>query len=92
MLQEKEIGKISKKKIKFYQKKVDGDSNDPEGTSNEGQDGKNKKYRFCGRMHRPKLCPAYCQECRKCKMKNHWASCCQGKAVNETKQYVIENH
>ena len=36
------------------------------------------------------MCPAYGQECRKCKKKNHWASCCQSKAVNETKQYVIE--
>ena len=41
-------------------------------------------------MHRPKMCPAYGQECRKCKKKNHWAGCCQSKAVNETKQYVIE--
>ena len=85
MHQEKEIGKINKKKTKFYQKKVDRDSKDPQGTSEGRKDGKNKKCRFCGRIHRPKMCPAYGQECRKCKKKNHWASCCQSKAVNETK-------
>ena len=88
--QENEIRKINKKKTKFYQKKVDRDSKDLEGNSEGGKDGKNKKCRFCGRMHRPKMCPAYDQECRKCKKKNHWPSCSQGKAVNETKQYVIE--
>ena len=90
ILQENEIGKINKKKTKFYQKKVDRDSKDLEDNSEGGKDGKNKKCRFCGRIHRPKMCPAYDQECRKCKKKNHWPSCCQGKAVSETKQYVIE--
>ena len=78
------------KKTKSYQKKVDRDSKGPEGTSDEGKNGKNKKCRFCGRIHRPKMCPAYGQECRKCKKKKHWASCCQSKTVNETKQNVIE--
>ena len=41
-------------------------------------------------MHRPKMCPGYRQECRKCKKKNHRTSCCQSKAANETKYYVIE--
>ena len=90
ILQENEIGKINEKKTKFYQKKVDGDSKDLEGNSEGGKDGKNKKCRFCGRIHKPKMCPAYYQECRKCKEKNHWPSCCQGKAVNETRQYVTE--
>ena len=36
MLQEREIGKINKKKTKFYQKKVDRNSRDPEGTSEGG--------------------------------------------------------
>ena len=56
-LQEKEIRKINKKKTKFYQKKVDRESKDPEGTSDGGKDGENKKCRFCGRIHRPKICP-----------------------------------
>ena len=36
------------------------------------------------------MCPAYDQECRKSKKKICWASCCQSKVVNETKQYVIK--
>ena len=42
MLQEKEIGKINKKKTKFYQKKVDRDSKDPESTSDGQKDGKTR--------------------------------------------------
>ena len=90
MLQEKEIGKIHKKKLKLYQRKTEKDSKDSEGISNGGKDGKNKKCKYCGRIHKPKMCPAYGQECRKCKKKNHWAICCQSKSVNEAKQYVIE--
>ena len=90
MLQEKEVAKIQKKKQKFYQKKHDKDVKDLEGATDGGKDGKNKKCKYCGRIHKPKMCPAYGQECRKCKKKNHWASCCQSRNVNETKQYVIE--
>ena len=35
-------GKINKKETKFYQKKVDRDLNDLEGTSEGGKDGKTK--------------------------------------------------
>ena len=90
MLQDKEIGKIHRKKLKFYQRKTEKDSKDSEGIRDGGKDGKNKKCKYCGRIHKPKMCPAYGQECRKCKKKNHWAICCQSKSVNEAKQYVIE--
>ena len=90
MLQEKEIGKIHKKKLKLYQRKTEKDSKDSEGISSGGKDGKNKKCKYCGRIRKPKMCPAYGQECRKCNKKNHWAIYCQSKSVNEVKQYVIE--
>ena len=51
---------------------------------------KKKKCRFCGRIHRPKMCLAYGKECRKCKKKSHWESCFQSKFVNETKKYMTE--
>ena len=51
--------------------KIDRDSKDPEGIGEGEKAGKNKKFRFCGRIHRPKMCPAYGQECRKRKKKNH---------------------
>ena len=67
---------------------------------------KNKKCRFCGRIHRcqrcdvkeykdvmsknTKICSAYGKQCRKCKKKSHWESCCQSKFVNETKKYMTE--
>ena len=59
MLQEKEIGKIHKKKLKLYQRKTEKDSKDSEGISNGGKDGKNKKCKYCGRIRKPKMCPAY---------------------------------
>ena len=41
MLQEKEIEKLNKKK-KFYEKKIDRNSKDPEGTSEGGKDEKTR--------------------------------------------------
>mgnify|MGYP001799476136 CR=1 FL=1 len=42
-----------------------------------------------------KNCPAFGQECRRCKKKNHWANCCTTKMISENTteenhQYVIE--
>ena len=42
MLQEKEIEKLNKKKTKFYEKKIDRNSKDPEGTSEGGKDEKTR--------------------------------------------------
>ena len=56
-----------------------------------------KKCRFCGKIHKPRECPAYGKECYKCHKKNHWASCCMSKSIHETTtkdekeyDYVIE--
>ena len=43
MLEEKKIGKINKKKTKFYLKKVHRDSKEPEGTTEGGKDGKTRR-------------------------------------------------
>ena len=43
--------------------------------------------KYCGRQHEPRQCPAYGQECRKCKKKHHWAACCKSKAINKTSSY-----
>ena len=45
--------------------------------------GGGKECKFCGRIHKPRECPAYGQEYCKCKRKNHWASCCMTKKVHE---------
>ena len=54
-----------------------------------------RNVKFCGRIHKPRECPAYGQECRKFKKKNHWASCCYTRKVHEasaepTEDFVIE--
>ena len=54
-----------------------------------------KKCQYCGRIHKPKNCPAFGQECRRCKKKNHWANCCTTKMISENTteenhEYVIE--
>ena len=82
--EERNCKKISKKKIKFYQEKVDQDSKNTEGTSEGRKDGKNKKCRFCGRIHRPKMCPAYSKECKKCKKKIFGQVAVRIKLLNET--------
>ena len=42
-----------------------------------------KKCSYCGKQQKPRECPAYGQICRKCKKKNHWASCCRSKTMHE---------
>ena len=42
-----------------------------------------EKCSCCGKQHKPRECPAYDQICRKCKKKNHWASCCRSKKIHE---------
>ena len=58
-----------------------------------GEDGKKgaRKCKFCGRTNKPKMCPAYDQESRKCIKRNYWTACCQSKKVHKTKTYVIES-
>ena len=77
----------SVKRKQYFIKRKEIDSKDREGTSEGENDGtwKSKKYRFYRKIHRPRMCPAYGKECRKCKKKNNWASGSQSKAVNKTK-------
>ena len=54
-----------------------------------------KECKFCGRINKPRECPAYGQECHRYKKKNHWASCCMTKKVHEAStksddDFVIE--
>ena len=63
--------------------------------SGTNQSSNGKKFKFCGRIHKPSECPAYGQECHKCKKKNYWANCCQTKKVHEASaapsaDFVIE--
>ena len=63
--------------------------------SDTNQNSNGKKCKFCGQIHKPRECPAYGQECHKCKKKNHWVNCCQTKKVHETSaapsaDFVIE--
>ena len=59
-----------------------------------GQHSTGERCKKCGRMHEARKCPAYGQECRKCKKLNHWASCCNTKFVQEAstseETYLIE--
>ena len=36
-------------------------------------------------------CPAYGQECHKCKKKNHWTSCCMAKKVHKASTKSDDN-
>lgn len=38
---------------------------------------KTKKCFKCGRVHKPRNCPAYGKTCRACQSKNHFAVCCR---------------
>ena len=100
-MSDKEINGINKKKYwkSSKHKKQGGGSDqtaikrDQKDESSRSNDG--KKCKFCGRIHKPRECPAYGQECRKCKKKNHWASCCYTRKVHEasaepTEDFVIE--
>ena len=100
-MSDKEINGINKKKYwkSSKHKKQGGGSDqaaikrDQKDESSRSNDG--KKCKFCGRIHKPRECPAYGQECHKCKKKNHWASCCYTRKVHEasaepTEDFVIE--
>ena len=85
MNSEKEVGGISRnQKQKKAQKKKRGSDNRQKKENKKGStqimDG--KEYKFCGPIHTPRECPAYGQECHKCKKKKHWGSCCMKKKVH----------
>ena len=87
MHSEKEVVGISgNQKWKKAQKKKGGSDGrqmkENKKGSTQTMDGKGCK--FCGQIHKPRECPAYGQECHKCKKKNHWASCCVAKKIYET--------
>ena len=86
MNSEKEVGGISRnQKWKKAQKEKGGsdDRQKKENKKGSTQTMDGKKFKFCGRIHKPRERPAYGQECHKCKKKNHWASCCMTKKVHE---------
>lgn len=63
-----------------------------ENNSEKRTENKNTKREFkckrCGRSHEPRNCPAFNQECIKCKKKGHFAKCCLNK---NKKVQVLEN-
>ena len=74
MSNDKEVNGTSKKKLwkASKQKKQVGESDKvvksgQKNRSNRSNDG--KKCKFCRRIHKPRECPAYGQECCKCKKK-----------------------
>ena len=95
---DREVNVIKKKYGKTSRHKNQGGTNqmsksDQKSGTNQSSNG--KKCKFCGRIHKPRECPAYGQECHKCKKKNHWANCCQTKKVHEASaapsaDFVIE--
>ena len=74
------INKRSRKQLSKTTKSVTKkDKDDKVSTSNI----QHKNCSYCGKQHKPRECPAYGQICRKCKKKNHWASCCRSKTIHE---------
>ena len=39
--------------------------------------------KYCGKRHKPRECPAYGQECKKCHKKNHFAKVCKSTALKK---------
>ena len=95
---DREVNVIKKKYGKTSRHRNQGGTNqmsksDQKTGTNQSRNG--KKCKFCGQVHKPRECPAYGQECHKCKKKNHWANCCQTKKVHEASaapsaDFVIE--
>ena len=86
MNSEKEVGGISRNQKWKKALKGKGGSDDRQKKENKKgstQTMGGKKCKFCGRIHKPRECPAYGQECHKCKKKNHWRSCCMTKKGHE---------
>lgn len=46
--------------------------------------------RNCGRVHEPKACPAYGQNCNYCQKRNHFATCCLSKKKHARKVHTVE--
>ena len=87
----KKYGKISRHKNQVGANQMS--KSDQKSGTNQSSNG--KKCKFCGRIHKPRECPAYGQECHKCKKKNHWVNCCQTKKVRKasaapSSDFVIE--
>ena len=83
------FNRVFKKKLwkASKQKKQVGESDkvvksDQKSASNRSNVNNGKKCKLCGRVFKLRECPAYGQECCKCK-KNHWANCCYTRKVHE---------
>ena len=86
MNSEKEVGCISRnQKWKKAQKMKKGSDNRQKKKNKKGstQTMDGEECKLCGRIHKPRECPAFGQKCHKCKKKNHWASCCMTKKVQK---------
>ena len=98
MNSEKEVGCISRnQKWKKAQKMKKGSDNRQKKKNKKGstQTMDGEECKLCGRIHKPRECPAFGQKCHKCKKKNHWASCCMTKKVQKASaksddDFVIE--
>ena len=94
MNSEKEVHDITRnQKWKKAQKKKggSGDRQKKENKKGSTQTMDGKGCKFCGRIHKPRECPAYGQECHKCKKKNHWTSCCMTKKIHEASTKSDDN-
>ena len=84
---EKDVGGMSRnqkwKKAQKRKEKSD-DTQKKENKKGSTQTMAGKGCKFCGRIHKPRECPAHGQECLKCKKKNHWASCCMTKGNTQS--------
>lgn len=88
MSNDKEINETSEKKLQKVskQKKQGRESDqviksDQKNGPNRSNDGKKRK--FCRRIHKPRKCPLYAQECRKSKKKIYWMISCYTKNAHE---------
>ena len=80
---EKDVDYINKRSWKQSSKATKSETKKDKDEKVSTRNIQNKKCSYCGKQHKPRSCPAYGQICRKCKKKNHWASCCRSKSINE---------
>lgn len=87
--QPEEVHKVQtykNKKIGQPQKKNKASATQPQKAKT---DKRSHECRRCGNIHEWKKCPAWGEECKKCKGKNHFAKCCTTKTA-ATQEVVVE--
>ena len=80
-----EAGHASEKEINTVQheKEKSSKTKDPRKSSHHSDRDMIKKCKFCNSSHQRGNCPAYGKRCRTCNLKNHFASGCSQKMVNQ---------